>query len=163
MASETPGFTEAVLRDTWREFETARKQVPFELWNESVFRWFFVRSAIKLYPKSSYPNVEYHIEWKHFDLLAHFKDQNRKHLIEFKFFVRNRRYNLDDTPGSWKGGPGTKNFEEFRKCVRKLKEVEQPREGQFDERSLILVFPHHENGPARRATAIGTGIARCAI
>lgn len=135
-------FTETVLDDTWIEFQKALKQVPFSLWNESTFRWFFSRSARKLFPK-----VKMHIEWKHFDLLATLGARN--YLIEFKFFVPNRCVELDElrgqwTRGKWKGGPGSNNLKEFKHCVDRLKEADSKYAGEhvrFRERSVVMVFP----------------------
>jgi hypothetical protein len=143
------GFTDRVLHHTWTEtFPKALQDVPHALWNESVFRWHFVKSALLIY-RHDFENqqLEMQLEWNRFDLLVQAGDRN--HLIEFKFFTRNKHAELDKTERGWKGGPGTKNYGEFEKCVRTL--YGAPNSDRFDERRLIVVYPDHPSGwPGRK-------------
>ncbi|MBX3437120.1 MAG: hypothetical protein KF861_06495 [Planctomycetaceae bacterium] len=142
--AHTTGFVESVLQTTWADVEAAIFQIPLPLWNESTFRWFFVRAAL-----STFPEVKCQLEWNKIDLLVQLENEN--HLIEFKFYGRNRHQRLDGSTGGWKGGPGRKNYTEFWDCVRKLHKFESERwrqrhgeREQISGRHLILAYAESE-------------------
>jgi hypothetical protein len=138
--SDTPeGFTDRVLQHAWNvEFRSALQIVPFALWNESVFRWHFVKSAIALYRDE----LRMQLEWHRFDLLVQEVPRELNHFIEFKCFVRNKHRELDGSEKKgWKGGPGALNYKEFEDCVEKL--VRASERHDVDERRLVVVYPDH--------------------
>ena len=53
-----------VLKDTWTDFARELKGTPLPHFNESVFRFLFVRSLLR-----RYPTVRCETEWKRMDLL----------------------------------------------------------------------------------------------
>lgn len=88
--------------------------MPLSRWNESVFRYFFCQRLA-----ASHPDVTQFVECDHVDLVLH--GLTEKAFIEFKFYLRQQKF--DPYSGSavgFKGGPGSQNLGEFRKCVSQL-------------------------------------------
>jgi hypothetical protein len=126
------------LKTTCDELDTLLKELPLSILNESVFRFFFVRNLLQ-----QRKNCSLQLEWHRFDLLV--QDEGKNILIEFKFYTVPTGHNLAGK-GTWrKGGPGGKNFEEFKRCVRKLDKVDEcawrrDEEGKIDGKYLILAY-----------------------
>lgn len=111
-----------VLNDTWKQFSFELSQTPLPHFTESVFRYLFVRSLLRLYP-----NVRCETEWKRCDLL--FFDSLGPAVIEFKFYVHNYHRDLSGKTRYRKGGAGEKNFGEFCRCVEKLSTLDSQKWG----------------------------------
>ena len=69
------------LDATWLRIDRTLQDAPLSLWNESVFRFLFIRSLLSLRP-----DVRLQTEWDRFDLLAQLGDGYNL-LIEFKFYL----------------------------------------------------------------------------
>ncbi len=104
--------------------------------NESVLRFLVLTEIMRRDRRARCQT-----EWKKFDLLVAAGDA--AFLVEFKFYGYNRLYDLDGEPGHWKGGAGSKNQQEFRQCVGKLKKF---RDDRIAAKYLVLVY---QNGPWR--------------
>src|SRR5947209_3299529 len=74
-------------------------RVPLKFWNESVFRYFFVRAL-----RQTKQVADGELEWQRHDLRI------GEQLVEFKFY----------TGLPPKGRPAPKNFANFCECVDKL-------------------------------------------
>ncbi|WP_446213426.1 hypothetical protein [Micromonospora sp. IBSANI012] len=88
--------------------------MPLSRWNESVFRYLFCRSLAE-----AHPGVTQFVECDRIDLVLHHAEE--KAFVEFKFYLQARKF--DPYTGGWsgfKGGPGLRNLEEFRRCVDHL-------------------------------------------
>ena len=115
-------------------------RTPLSHWDESVFRFFFVRAFLH-----SNREAKCHVEWNDIDLVVQCFDENA--LVEFKFFRAEPMYNLTGKLLRYKGGAGKKNFREFCDCVTKLASIEKaawqmnPRE-RIDAKLLILAYEH---------------------
>ncbi len=100
-----------VLKTTWKLMDAECRFVPFVNWDESVFRWLFIK-AMAIH----FPGVNCEREWQRIDLLI--RDGDSPILVEFKFyFGPNKRHDLQGNPTGERGRLGPKNFEEFKKCV----------------------------------------------
>ena len=119
-----------VLEVTWKSVEEELPRTPVCHWNESVFRFFFVRALLGLYGD----DFACTIEWNRIDLLiqrnkkakeADNEADNEADFVEFKFHVQNSHRTLAGTRTHLKGGPGKKNFTEFRDCVEKLSYIDR--------------------------------------
>jgi hypothetical protein len=137
-------LVQTILHATWNDLQRENEGVPLSLFDESVFRWLFIRAALRLRP-----DLTMQIEWKQIDLLIQDGDDN--HLVEFKFWCMPRHhYHLDKTRGPKKGGPGKQNLREFWDNVEKLATLnskpwraKQSRDGgAIASASLILAFAH---------------------
>jgi len=127
-----------VLRRTWVHFSDELSRFPLPHFTESVFRYFFVRSMLELYP-----SVRCETEWKKCDLF--FFDSMGPSVIEFKFYVHNRHRDFQGKNRYWKGGAGQQNFDEFCGCVRKLVDFDKVSWGKdrgldVKNRYLILAY-----------------------
>jgi len=108
----------SVLQATWQDVADEVSHTPLSFWNESVFRFFFVRTLLRLRP-----DIRCGVEWRRIDLLI--QDSNTTSLVEFKFYCRRRRLrNLHGQIMPPKGRASQKNFDEFCDCVRKLATIE---------------------------------------
>ncbi len=81
--------------------------------DEFTFRSFFLYELMKVLP-----SAQCETEWQRVDLLVRHLDENT--LIEFKHYLHRRSMLLDGSPANWKGGPGPKNEEEFKSCIKQL-------------------------------------------
>ena len=102
-----------VLRSMWALIKSESQRTPLVHWNESVFRFMFVRALL-----SEYPHVRCDVEWRRYDLLIH--DIDGPSLLEFKFYVRPWLIDLRGKRIRPKGGPSKQNFREFCECIEKL-------------------------------------------
>jgi len=123
---------------TWKDVREELKTTPLALWNESVFRFHFVRGLL-----GRYPQADCQIEWHRVDLLVQAGGQNA--LVEFKFYTHLETKNLAGTLSHVKGGPSRKNFGEFCDCLKKLATIDcskwmQKEEGAIHGRYLVLVY-----------------------
>ena len=128
----------AVLRSMWAAIARESQRTPLVHWNESVFRFMFVRALL-----SQYPHVRCDVEWRRIDLLIY--DSDGPSLIEFKYYVRPWLVDLRGKRIRAKGGPGKKNFGEFCKCIEKLAQIDDAKWRRTDDvpiahRYLILAY-----------------------
>ena len=98
--------------------------------DEATFRSFLLAEIMRLAPEA-----KGQIEWHRFDLLVRCGTSNM--LIEIKFYMPDRTFALDGTPGNWKGGAGPKNESEFSACVDKLRSTNL---ASISHKFLILVY-----------------------
>jgi len=128
----------AVLRSMWAAIARESRQTPLDHWNESVFRFMFVRDLL-----SKYPHVRCDVEWNRVDLLI--QDSDGPSPIEFKYYVRPWHVDLRGKRIRAKGGPSEKNFGEFCACVEKLARIDDAKwrakdDVPFAHRYLILAY-----------------------
>lgn len=138
-----------VLTDTWKQFSTELVETPLPHFNESVFRFLFVRSLLR-----KYPNARCETEWKRCDLL--FFDSIGPTVVEFKFYVHNYHRSLSGKTQYRKGGAGEKNFDEFCRCVEKLSALDSQKWGKdygshIKNRFLILAYADAEEHDGRKS------------
>ncbi|MFZ1898011.1 hypothetical protein [Methanoregula sp.] len=126
---------EKALEDTGREISRELKNSYLDWFNESVFRYFFIKSLSKHYPKNRFET-----EWKRFDLLM--TDGEAGTIIEFKFYFLNKHSTIDDKFKRFKGGPGKKNDKEFENCLERMSLLKE--EGIHD-KYLIVVYEETNN------------------
>ena len=129
-----------VLKRTWVHFSEELSKTPLHHFTESVFRYFFVRSMLELYP-----GTRCETEWKRCDLF--FFDSTGPSVVEFKFYLHNRHRDFQGTTKYYKGGAGEKNFDEFCGCVQKLVELGNVSWGKdsgadVKNRYLVLAYAH---------------------
>lgn len=122
----------------WKAIAREARQTPLIHWNESVFRFMFVRALL-----SEYPRVRCDVEWRRIDLLV--ADSEGPSLIEFKFYVRPWLVDLRGKRLRAKGGAGNKNFGEFCDCVEKLAEIDDAKwrkadDVPFTHRYIVLAY-----------------------
>jgi len=127
---------DATLHDMAEELS----RTPLSYWDESVFRFFFVRAFLHRNPEA-----KCHLEWNQIDLVVQCFDENA--LAEFKFFRSEPMYNLAGKRLRFKGRAGKKNFREFCDCVTKLASIEKTawqlkQEERIDAKFLILAYEH---------------------
>jgi len=79
--------------------------------------------------------AKFQTEWKRMDLLIQAKGRNT--LVEFKFNLYRRTFDLQSKPLSWKGNAGAQNEREFWACVDKLKSYN---DSLVQEKFLVLVY-----------------------
>ena len=128
----------AVLRSMWAGIAKESRRTPLVYWNESVFRFMFVRALL-----SEYPHVRCDVEWRGVDLLI--RDSDVSSLIEFKYYVRPWLVDLRGKRIRPKGGPSKKNFGEFCGCVEKLAQIDNSTwratdDVPFAHRYIILAY-----------------------
>jgi hypothetical protein len=104
----------AVLRKTLERFTEHAKLVCLQNTDEFTFRAFFLAEFKKQFKKA-----KCHTEWRKYDLLICRGSQ--RFIIEFKFYVTRRAYDIDCRPARRKGGPSDKNEGEFRACIDRLR------------------------------------------
>jgi len=102
-----------VLKSTCKHVVEEMRTVPLAHWNESVFRFFYVRQLVQLAP-----SITCHTEWKRIDLLI--QSSPAVFVLEFKFFHARLLIGLSGRRLRWKGRPGKKNFSEFTASIEKL-------------------------------------------
>lgn len=107
---------------------------------ESTFRAFFMAAAHHVLDAPRFQT-----EWKKFDLLV--QADREATLVEFKYYLLRRNFDLSSAPGRRKGGPGSQNEAEFYACLNKLRDTVV--EG-IDHRRLVLVY-QRDDRPTRRA------------
>ncbi|SRR6266550_5993867 len=134
---------EHVCNAAWEDFKTELCSVPLPLWNESVFRYFFVKQL-----RHACPDAKCQMEWNRFDLLLQIAGQNV--LIEFKFYHPSIHRNLSGDRTHAKGGAGPKNFAEFTECISKLNKLAQAPWSRSERHPihkalLVLVYAHHRS------------------
>jgi hypothetical protein len=124
----------------------AREICDVELphWGESVFRYFFVRALL-----ANKSTAKCDAEWHRIDLLVRGRTGNQ--LVEFKYFTTRVHESLDHAKKWKKGGPGPKNFGEFRACVAKLARIEDAKwrledKGPISGRYIILAYCDRAGG-----------------
>ncbi|MBQ0895098.1 hypothetical protein KBX37_18655 [Micromonospora sp. U56] len=119
------------------------RRMPLSRWNESVFRYFFCRQL-----SDAYPDVNQFVECDRIDLVLHSAEE--KAFVEFKFYLHPRRF--DPYTGDWsgfKGGPGLRNLEEFRRCVDHL-HGRKPMHGLSKYIILVYADPAGGSSPGNR-------------
>lgn len=135
------------MHAAWNDLLRESDGVPLSLFDERVFRWLFIRAALRLHP-----DLTMQIEWNRVDLLL--QDGGDNHLVEFKFWCMPRHHgHLNKSEGRRKGGPGTQNLREFWNDVEKLasldskpwRESQSADGGKIASSSLILVFAHRQD------------------
>jgi hypothetical protein len=127
-----------VLKDTGIAISRELKNGYLDWFNESVFRYYFIKNLSQQYPKS-----RLEIEWKRFDLLmSHGKTGI---IIEFKFYFLNKHRDINGEFKRYKGGSGKKNKNEFFSCLDRLSSLtEEGIRGKY----LILVYEVAESSKA---------------
>ncbi len=130
------------LETTWRDIEAELKRTPLQHWNESVFRFFFIRSLGK-------PAVEgCQTEWNTVDLLL--KAGDGFAVLEFKFLACNWHASIKEPFRRKASGPSKQNFDEFCKCARKLAQIHETewmtkRPIRIDGRFIVLAYVHNQS------------------
>jgi hypothetical protein len=104
--------------------------VGLENVDESTFRSFVIAELMK-----RRATARCQTEWHRFDLLLQCDSVNV--LVEFKFYLMRRTFELDGRRGPWKGEAGTQNEAEFWACVDKLHNLKDP---AVHQRYLALVY-----------------------
>ena len=138
------------LDAAWPAIGEELGRVPLLLWNESVFRFFFIRSLLRLYPHAA---CQSQIEWNRFDLLLQADAEIA--LVEFKFYGYNVHRDVAGGVRRMKGAPGTQNFRATCECLSKLAGagvnpgVVQDG-GQTASKFLILAYSHKDDVQTRR-------------
>ncbi|MFM7074226.1 MAG: hypothetical protein ACKO38_20755 [Planctomycetota bacterium] len=127
-----------VVQDTWADLAHEIRRTPLPHYNESVFRFMFVRSLL-----SRYPDVRCETEWKRMDLV--FFDISGPTVVEFKFYIHNAHRDFLGRERYFKGGAGEKNFGEFCSCVAKLAQLDTHKWGRdhgaaIKNRYLLLAY-----------------------
>src|SRR5688572_28687951 len=100
------------VQGAWDDLIRDLEHVPLPLWNESVFRFLFIKSLLRVNPA-----IDCETEWQRHDLLVSLEDAAV--LVEFKFF-QNRLGRSDGDKRRAKGGEGVQNFREFCEAAEKL-------------------------------------------
>lgn len=138
---------ENALATAWELVRAEGQIVPFENWDESVFRWMFIKAL-----RQMFPGMECEIEWNRVDLLIR---ATPRILIEFKFyFGPQQRRDLDGKKLGWKGGFGPKNFAEFCDCVQKqAMQMIKKFDVSSCRRFIVLGYASHPNETAKRLNA----------
>jgi hypothetical protein len=90
------------------------REMPLELWNEAVFRFIYSQTL-----KGLEGGVKQFAECHRIDLVVHHKSERA--VLEFKFYGRPARHDLEGKKRGFKGGPSSKNCGEFKKSVEKLR------------------------------------------
>lgn len=105
-----------IFRNTAQAVGNELETVCLEHWHESILRFFFVREALK-----SEPSIVCNVECNRIDLVM--RQDSSVAFIEFKFYLHGTNYDpYEGTRKGRKGGPGSKNLNEFHDCVGKLHE-----------------------------------------
>jgi len=108
------------FEDTVDQIKADMAMMPLTRWDESVFRFMFSRAVTK-----RDPDITQFFECHRIDLVL--RRKSARAFVEFKFYIHSPRYDeLDGTTWGMKGGAGDKNFGEFEKCVRTLRERPVP-------------------------------------
>ena len=102
----------SALQGAWKDLVRDLEHVPLPLWNESVFRFSFIRSLLQ-----ANPSIYCETEWEHHDLLISI--DGMAVIVEFKFF-QSRRGIVSPEGRRAKGGAGVQNFREFCEAAEKL-------------------------------------------
>ena len=130
---------EAVTRTAMKRLVTHANKVGLANTGEFTFRAFFMEAAWDLLDRP-----EFETEWNKFDLLVRVGDVAT--LIEFKYYLWRRTYDLEGGPGRRKGGAGAKNEKEFEDSLAKLRSA--PVVG-ITHRRLVLVYADDSHLPGR--------------
>ncbi|SFG29792.1 hypothetical protein [Pontibacter chinhatensis] len=142
--SEIQNLVKEVTIATNQSLKNEVAIVPLDLWNESVYRYQWIKQLLKVAPKA-----RCQIEWNYNDLFFQLGDDNV--IVEFKFYIT--QFNVDihgnkrDTP---KGHPSNKNFEEFCVQIGKLDKMNEMvwfkgGEKSITHKLLILVYTDNAN------------------
>ncbi len=118
----------AAIGDSLARLEAHADEIELVNIDEFTFRAFMMASIV-----AQRPDAQLQAEWKKYDLLVQVDGKN--HLIEFKFYVLRRTFDLDGRPGNWKGSAGSKNEGEFWKNIQKLHECKH---NPIDGRHMVL-------------------------
>lgn len=130
------GTIKKALDRAWREIKAELRDIPIQQWNESVFRYYFIRSLLRS------RNIQCQTEWNHADLFIKAGDEFA--VVEFKFLVCNW-FPKPTAPFRRKGsGPGQKNFTEFCQCIKTLREATHP-ELETASKYVILAYVQHKD------------------
>jgi|SRR2546427_1325299 len=137
------------LDATWHDIAKELRRTSVSHWNESVFRYLFVRAFLRRNPEA----VCY-VEWNRIDLVVQCFGKNA--LVEFKFFHAEIVYNLNGKRLRPKGGAGKKNFREFCKCMAKLATIKNARwrkrqRERIDAKLLILAYVDRDNQQGKKS------------
>lgn len=109
------GLLVKALKDTVAQIKKDTALMPLAHWNEAVFGFAYSRAVTKLAR-----DVRQFCQCNRIDLVVHHKSERA--FVEFKFYMRSPACDpLRGTKMGWKGGPGRKNFREFRESVGKLR------------------------------------------
>jgi hypothetical protein len=110
---------------------------------EFTFRAFFMAATYDMAVTFGLlEGLHFHTEWRSFDLLVRLGGIAT--LLEFKYYVIRRTYNLDGTHGDFKGGPGPQNWSEFTAALHKLHAAMVPGLGP---RRLVVVYKRDDMLP----------------
>ena len=147
-----------VTLEAMRRILTHAAKVGLSNTDEFTFRAFFMAAAHD-YFGSTRPRFQ--TEWHRFDLLVQFDEIAT--VLEFKYYIRRRTFDLRGNPLDFKGGPGMQNEREFNDCARKLRNAALP---GVEDRRLILIYERDWIGKFRRSfhqsfgeLAVGADIA----
>jgi len=110
------------LKDTVTQIRHDLRLMPLTRWNESVFRFTYCRAIAR-----QEPDVKQFDECDRMDLVLH-RNSERAY-VEFKFYIRRAAHDpLSGVRTGMKGGPSRKNWQEFKKCVKTLRQRPAPSE-----------------------------------
>jgi hypothetical protein len=133
-------WVEGVAAAALEEFVSRTATIGLANTNEFVFRLFFMDALHKAHPAAMMET-----EWQRFDLLVRLND--RRYLVEFKYYICRRTIGLDGAAGQRKGGAGTQNASEFWACVDKLRDCSHtPVHGKY----LVLVYERFQPAMGQR-------------
>jgi hypothetical protein len=105
--------------------------------DEATFRAFFMEALKRMHRSATFKT-----EWRRFDLLVRLSGSNA--LVEFKYYLRRPKYDLEGKQVGWKGGAGPKNESEFLACRNKLHGYA---EAAIQSRYLVLVYQRQIQQP----------------
>lgn len=131
---ETVEFIKRCFISTYATIVNELATTRLAHWNESVFRYFFVKTFL------ASTNL-YHLdtEWHRVDL--HITNGNEHHFIEFKFYLNQSISNSNGVGFHYKGWAGKKNFEEFKKCINDLRNIsDRFQEIEVSSRFIVLAY-----------------------
>lgn len=125
------------LKQTCSLLPQELRSVPLQHWNESSFRYFFVKQLLAIAPELTCWS-----EWNRVDLVV--PSREAAILIEFKFYLHAPLQSIHGTITRMKGRPSLQNFREFTKCIAKFGDCSTkkwfPDCGQATEGWLVLAY-----------------------
>lgn len=110
--------------------------------DEATFRSFVVAEL-----KRQRPDAMCYVEWQRIDLFLCVDD--RRALIEFKYYWNRRKLRHNGRPSGYKGGPSKGNEDDFRRCVRKLSAYDVIP----DAKKFVVLVYEAQHPPARHRLA----------
>jgi hypothetical protein len=124
---------ESALERAWQQFQIETTTVEAELFDESTFRFLFLRAL-----RSKDTKAICRTEWgRRVDLFVSQTAGQPGAAIEFKFYVYRFHYGLECNRMRPKGGPGPKNAQEFTACLSKLAALSS---ADISAKYLIVVY-----------------------